>query len=184
VLKYSNNLSAELIGQVAARKLSGRPLSLAESAAVQTDWYRRILPDTDWQAFFSVNHSGLSSATRHSPRQLAAILRYGWTMPIGRSTFPQLLSPPHWQQENGRSNLQVRAKSGTMDYADGLAGFLTTTRGRQLGFVILLTNFPKRAELDATYDVRLLDPAPEGRAWTERAKAFERALITSWIARY
>ncbi len=184
VLRYSNNLAAELIGQVTARKLSGRPVSLPESATVQTDWYRRTLPDTDWRGFFSANHSGLSSATRHSPRQLATILRYGWAMPVGRFTFSQLLSPTHWEGENSRGSLDIRAKSGTMDYADGLVGFLTTARGRQLGFVILLTDFVKRAELDAAYDVRLLAPVPQAQAWTARAKAFERALVTSWVAQY
>ena len=71
-----------------------------------------------------------------------------------------------------------------MDYADGLVGFLTTTRGQQLGFVILITDFPRRAALDATFDVRLTTPPPEVSAWTERAKALERALVTSWIAQY
>lgn len=184
VLRYSNNLAAELIGQVATRTLSDRPLSLAESAATQVQWYKRTVPDTEWRGFFSANHSGLSTATRHSPRQLAAILRYGWSLPIGASTFPQLLSPPHWEREDEQIRQRVRAKSGTMDYADGLVGFLTTTRGRELGFVILLTDFAKRAELDATYDVRLTQPQPQARNWTERAKTFERALVGSWITRY
>jgi D-alanyl-D-alanine carboxypeptidase/D-alanyl-D-alanine-endopeptidase (penicillin-binding protein 4) len=177
-------LSAELIGQVATRTSSGHPLSLHESAAMLTDWYRRTLTNTNWQGFFSANHSGLSSATRHSPRQMADILRYGWTLPVGRSTFPQLLPPSHWEREDNHNNSPVKAKSGTMDYADGLVGFLTTTRGQQLGFVILLTDFPRRAALDATFDVRLTDPSPEAHAWTERAKALEHALVTSWIAQY
>ncbi|MBI3301502.1 MAG: D-alanyl-D-alanine carboxypeptidase/D-alanyl-D-alanine-endopeptidase [Deltaproteobacteria bacterium] len=181
VLRYSNNLSAELIGQVAARQLSDRPLSLRESATALADWYGRTLPDTDWHGFLSVNHSGLSSATRHSPQQLAAILRHGWTMSIGGAHFAQLLPPPPWEREDGRGSMAVRVKSGTMSYADGLVGFLTTTRGRQLGFVILITDFPKRAALDATLDVRFADPPPEARAWTERAKALEYALVTSWI---
>ncbi|HJY82141.1 MAG TPA: D-alanyl-D-alanine carboxypeptidase/D-alanyl-D-alanine-endopeptidase [Candidatus Binatia bacterium] len=184
VLRYSNNLSAELIGQVAMRTLSDHPLPLPESATTLMSWYRHTLTSTNWQGFFSANHSGLSSATRHTPRQMADILRYGWTLPIGRSTFPQLLPPVHWQREDNHDNSPVKAKSGTMDYADGLVGFLTTTRGRQLGFVILLTDFPRRAALDATFDVRLTDPSPEARAWTERAKALEHALVTSWIAQY
>jgi D-alanyl-D-alanine carboxypeptidase/D-alanyl-D-alanine-endopeptidase (penicillin-binding protein 4) len=115
---------------------------------------------------------------------MADILRYGWTLLVGRSTFPQLLPPPHWEREDNHNNSPVKAKSGTMDYADGLVGFLTTTRGQQLGFVILLTDFPRRAALDATFDVRLTDPSPESHAWTERAKALEHALVTSWIAQY
>jgi D-alanyl-D-alanine carboxypeptidase/D-alanyl-D-alanine-endopeptidase (penicillin-binding protein 4) len=184
VLRYSNNLAAELIGQVATRTLSERPLSLAESAGTQVRWYQQTLPKTDWRGFFSANHSGLSTATRHSPRQLAAILRYGWSLSVGPSTFPQLLSPPHWERDDEQIRQRVRAKSGTMDYADGLVGFLTTARGRELGFVILLTDFAKRAELDATYDVRLTQPQPQARDWTERAKAFERALVGNWITRY
>jgi len=184
VLRYSNNLSAELIGQVTTRTLVGRPLPLSESAAALADWYRRTLPNTDWHGFFSANHSGLSSATRHSPRQVADILRYGWALPVGGSTFPHLLSPPHWERGDTHGTLDVRAKSGTLDYADGLIGFLTTARGQPLGFVILITDFPKRAALDATFDARLTDPSPEARAWTEHAKALERALVTNWIARY
>ena len=126
----------------------------------------------------------MSSATRHSPRQVADILRYGWTLPVGGSTFAQLLSSPHWERGDNHGTLDVRAKSGTLDYADGLIGFLATARGQQLGFVILITDFPRRAALDATFDVRLADPPPEARAWTERAKALERALVTNWIARY
>jgi D-alanyl-D-alanine carboxypeptidase/D-alanyl-D-alanine-endopeptidase (penicillin-binding protein 4) len=184
VLRYSNNLSAELIGQVATRTLSGRPLPLHESAAVLMGWYRRTLANTNWQGFFSANHSGLSSATHHSPRQVADILRYGWTLPAGRSTFPQLLPSPYWEREDNHNAAVVRAKSGTLDYANGLIGFLTTTRGQQLGFVILITDFPRRTTLDTTFDVRLTDSSPEARAWTERAKALERALVTNWIAQY
>jgi serine-type D-Ala-D-Ala carboxypeptidase/endopeptidase (penicillin-binding protein 4) len=184
VLRYSNNLSAELIGQVATRSLRGHPLPLHESAAVLTDWYRQTLPHTDWNGFFRVNHSGLSSATHHSPRQMADILRYGWPLPVGRSTFPQLLPPPHWEREDNHSTMIVKAKSGTLDYADGLIGFLTTARGQELGFVILITDFPRRTALDANFDVRWTESSPEARAWTERAKAFERALVTEWIAQY
>lgn len=94
VLHYSNNLSAELIGLVASRKLSVRPLSLQESAATLANWYHRTLPDAPWEGFLYANHSGLTTATRISPRQMAAVLRYGWSLPVGQSTFPELLSPP------------------------------------------------------------------------------------------
>jgi hypothetical protein len=50
--------------------------------------------------------------------------------------------------------------------------------------VILVTDFPRRAALDATFDVRLTTPPPEASAWTERAKTRERALVTTWIAQY
>lgn len=184
VLKHSNNLSAELIGQVTVRQLTGRPLPLRESAAAVTNWYRRTLPNVPWDGFVCANHSGLSTATRISPRQLAAILRHGWTVPAGLSTFPDLLTPPRWERIRGSPIPAVRAKSGTMNYADGLAGYLTATSGRQLGFVILLTDFAKRLTMDETQDVRIEAGDSSSRSWMRGAKGLERGLVSSWIGRY
>jgi serine-type D-Ala-D-Ala carboxypeptidase/endopeptidase (penicillin-binding protein 4) len=185
VLRFSNNLAAELIGLTASRKLSTHPLSLRDSAATLTNWYLRQLPDAPWQGFYCANHSGLSSATRITPRQMSAILRVGWSLPVGQSTFPQLLWPPRWERvKNDPEHVAVRAKSGTMNYADGLAGFLTTRQGRELGFVVLITNFPQRLTQDETQDVRAAAAEPEGNGWTRRAKILEKNLVTSWIARY
>ena len=184
VLRYSNNLSAELIGQVTARSLQNRPLSLADSSALLTDWYRRRLPETDWTRFVSRNHSGLSSTSRHSPRQLAAAIRYGATLPVGQDTvgtFLDLLPHPAWGNDKTRLRTRVKAKSGTMSYADGLAGILTTRTGHRLGFAILITNFAKRLAFDVALDVGDTRTPPRARAWTERAKRFERALIALWI---
>ncbi|HXG19265.1 MAG TPA: D-alanyl-D-alanine carboxypeptidase/D-alanyl-D-alanine-endopeptidase [Methylomirabilota bacterium] len=184
VLRYSNNLAAELIGQVATRRLTSHALALHESAAAIASWYRRTLPTTDWRGFQSLNHSGLSSQTRHSPQQLADILRYAWSTRLGGVSFPDLLSPPPWGNREERIRDVVKAKSGTMSYADGLAGYLTAATGRQLGFVILLTDFAKRAALDATCNVQLAEQPPEAQTWTGRAKAFERALVTTWALQY
>lgn len=185
VLRYSNNLAAELIGQLAARRLNGKPARLRESAAALADWYSRMLSQADWRGFVSVNHSGLSSVTRHTPQQLAEILLYAWRHQLGGARFSELLSPPHWGgEDDSRIREMVRAKSGAMNYADGLIGYLTTARGRQLGFVIMLTDFDKRAALDAHLDVRVADPSPEARAWTQRAKFFEKSLIMQWIRKY
>lgn len=184
VLRYSNNLSAELIGQTATRALLGEAVQLKTSAATISNWYQKTLPGIDWRDFRSLNHSGLSSLSRHSPQQLADILRYAWTYRSGGVKFADLLSPPHWGKESEPIRSMVRAKSGTMSYADGLIGYLTTAKGQQLGFVILLTDFSRRAAFDATFDVRIVETPPEARAWTDRAKAFEQALVTRWVTQY
>jgi len=184
VLRYSNNLAAELIGQTTTRQLTNRSLPLHESAASLTQWYQHAFPRTDWSSFLARNHSGLSSATRHTPRQLAEILRYAWSRPLGGVRFPELLSPPHWGNDDERLQELVKAKSGTMSYADGLVGYLTTARGQQLGFVLLITDFDKRAALDASFDVRISEPSPAAQAWTSRAKTFEKDLLARWIMQY
>ena len=184
VLRYSNNLAAELIGQAASYRLTNRSASLRESAASLTRWYQHILPRTDWSGFVAMNHSGLSSATRHTPRQLAEILHYAWSHPPGGAPFSDLLASPRWENDDERLREFVKAKSGTMSYADGLIGYLTTSRGQQLGYAILLTDFDKRAALDATFDVGIPDAPPAAQAWTSRAKAYEKALLARWLMQY
>ncbi|MGE4092947.1 MAG: D-alanyl-D-alanine carboxypeptidase/D-alanyl-D-alanine-endopeptidase [Candidatus Binatia bacterium] len=185
ILRFSNNLAAELVGLVASRRLSTHPLSLRESAARLTNWYLRQLPDHSWDGFVYANHSGLTTATRISPRQMATILRYGWRLPVGEATFPDLLWPPGWaRNRNNPDQVPVRAKSGTMNFADGLVGFLTTDQGRDLGFVVLITNFPQRLAQNETQDVRTTAAETGSSGWTRRAKVLERQLVQSWMARY
>ena len=165
-------------------QINNHALPLHESAAALTQWYQRTLPQTDWSGFVAMNHSGLSNASRHTPRQFAEILRYAWRTARGNTRLPDLLSPPHWSDKDERLRTSVKAKSGTMSYADGLVGYLTTRQGQQLGYAILLTDFDKRAALDATFDVRISESPPEARTWTRSAKAYEKALITRWIRQY
>lgn len=193
VFRYSNNLSAELIGLVAGRRLGGRRASLSESADLLTAWYARRLPPIGWTGFVNENHSGLSSRSRHTPRQLAAAVAYAAnlnTEPVesgGAYTgagLLDLLSYPEWQDDQPGIRKQVKAKSGTMHYVDGLVGRLTTRNGTVLGFAILLTDFTKRAVFDAARFAETGRPPADAEAWTNRAKAFEQALVTSWAHDY
>ena len=116
---------------------------------------------------------------------MAAILRVGWALPVGQATYQQLLWPPMWERvKNDPEHIAVRAKSGTMNYADGLIGFIKTRQGRDLGFVVFITNFPQRLAQDETQDVRATAAEPERNGWTRRAKILEKNLVTSWIGRY
>jgi len=90
-----------------------------------------------------------------------------------------------WERvKNDPAHIAVRAKSGTMNYADGLVGFIKTHQGHELGFAVLITNFPQRLAQDETQDVRATAAEPERNGWTHRAKILEKNLVTSWMARY
>ena len=193
MLFHSNNLSAELVGLVTSRTLRDLPLSITDSAALLTDWYQRRLPRTDWSGFVSMNHSGLSSMSRHSPRHLTTILYNGATLTSGQTGYDgpetpppllDLLPHPEWKNEWAELGEKVRAKSGTMSYVDSLTGILTTRKGRQLGFALLLTDFARRAAFDAARHAEKVQTPPEAEAWTERAKAFERTLLSYWRRTY
>jgi D-alanyl-D-alanine carboxypeptidase/D-alanyl-D-alanine-endopeptidase (penicillin-binding protein 4) len=176
MLDYSNNLTAELVGLATSRALAGEGLTLAASANRLTRWWRERLPDASFQGFVAANHSGLSATTRNTPRQLAAILRYGLAAPA--AVLPALLDAH--DPDGPAAEPAVRAKSGTMHYADGLVGLLRTPDGEERGFVILLTDERKRRQLDTGRDLRVAAAPPGARDWTARAKALERALLRYW----
>jgi len=136
MLDYSNNLTAELVGLATSRALTGQGLTLAASAERLTRWWREQLPATSFRGFVAANHSGLSATTRTTPRQLGAILRHGLAAPA--ALLPALLEAH--DPDAGTGEPAVRAKSGTMHYADGLVGLLRAPDGQERGFVILLTD--------------------------------------------
>lgn len=178
MLRYSNNLTAELVGLAASRRLAGAGLALPASAELLARWWQERLPDTSFRGFVAANHSGLSATTRHTPRQLAAILHHGGSSQA--AVLAELLAP--WAPADDAPAPAVRAKSGTLHYADGLVGFLRAPDGRGRGFVILLTDESRRRQLDAARDLRVAASPPAAVSWTARAKALERELVQRWTA--
>ena len=170
VLKHSNNLSAELIGLAAARTLDANVSTLEGSAALLAGWIRAQRPDVDWTGFRLLNHSGLTSGSRMTTRQTAAILT------LGGDLLATLLPG----DDEGGPLPGVRAKSGTLGYAKGLAGWLRTASGRSLGFVYYAGDERARAALDAAMDRRVADMPPEARAWLARARGLQSELLAAW----
>ena len=185
LLRYSNNGEAELIGLAASRRLTGRTLSLAESSQALSHWLEARLPAIDWQGFQLENHSGLSSKSRISPRQMIGLL----ALIAGEPTLMATLPP---REEDGAIADAVRAsgarpiigKSGTMDFARALAGFFPARDGRPLAFAIFIFDAGRRAQLDATLDRRIPDPSPAAQLWAGRARTLDNALLRSWMAKF
>ena len=206
-LKYSNNLAAELAGLATARRLAGETLSLDRASAVVADWYRRTLPDTDWAGYRLDNFSGLSSASRATPAQIAAILAYAAGRQHDGGDFASLLPLLPWETENdangaggkgakrggrGRApatwkpdpapDAALRAKTGTVAYGRGLAGYVEPASGGRFGFVIFISDLERRRAFDASPQVRSLILPPEAKDWLRRARSLERALLLRWTA--
>lgn len=179
MLRYSTNLTAEALGLAAARAVGAAPDSLASSGAAMAAWYAGYagIPRGD-PGFRFANHSGLSADSRVSPRRMAQVFAAALKNPPPGLGLPDLLRPHPIDEDRARApeGTSVRAKTGTLDFARGLGGYLTTASGRRLVFAYFANDLSRR---------RPGEDRPEGAIpWRNRAVALERALLRSWAARF
>ncbi len=178
VLRYSNNLSAELIGLAASQALTGRKLSLKDSVGALAAWWRLRLPDDDWNGFSLENHSGLSSKSLSTPRQIVVMLEAAASQ--AGADFHELLRPVSWKGVKGTASV----KTGTMSYARGLAGYIDTASGKRLAFAIFFNDAAKRAALDAAFDPHIRAIDAQSRRWRDRAVTLETKLVSGWAGQF
>ena len=177
MLKYSNNLTAEMVGLAATYARVGRVPTLAASAGERNRWAGDVLGMSS-PAF--VDHSGLGDASRISPedmvRGLAAVGHAGLLRP--------LLKPVKLLDSQGRTTnnhpVKAEAKTGTLNFVSGLGGYITTPAGRDLVFAIFSADEDIRAGLTRAQRER----PPGARTWASRARRLQRQLIMRWGAVY
>ena len=180
LLRHSNNLSAELIGLAASKRLDPSAATLDRSAALLQGWLTRQPMEkggqaAGWRGLRLANHSGLGTGSRATPRQMAALLRAG--------------GPALWEllpgEEDGKALPSgVHAKTGTLAYVKGLAGLLTASSGRQLGFVLFIADPARRAALDAALDRRVTAIPAEARIWAAAARKLQDETLGRWVMSY
>lgn len=74
--------------------------------------------------------------------------------------------------------VQAVAKTGTLLFARGLAGYLDAASGRRLVFAIYSEDLERRARAED------LERAPGSSAWVARATSLERRLLNAWARRF
>ena len=168
MLRYSTNLTAEVVGLAASQAQGHWPDSIAASAAAMTAWLRAT---HGMGAGAFVNHSGLSDRTRVSAHEVVQMLDIAATGPL-----PGLLDEE--PLADAPKGVRAIAKTGTLHFARSLAGYLEARDGRRLAFAILSADLDKRAAAGAQ------DPPPGARRWLGSARAQERELLSAWANAY
>ncbi len=183
MLRYSTNLTAEVTGAGATRATGVDATTLRDSADVMNAWASSVagfaLGDPGFQL---VNHSGLTLRSRVSPRRMVELLaalarrapdpgrRHG-RLPGGIAGYlkPHNVAAKSFPLDYDR--LDVVAKTGTINFVRGLAGYIATPGGRRMAFAIFSNDLKRRGS----------GPQKVNKRWMSRAKGFERSLIRNWV---
>lgn len=177
MLRYSNNLIAEMIGMSATRARLGAARSLRASAAEMNVWARGAL---EAEGFDLVDHSGLGGDSRMTAEAMVKALVEAHR----HATLAPILKKIVMKDSRGRPvkdhPLEVRAKTGTLNFVSGLAGYLTAPDGTVLAFAIFAEDEATRARIS-----RANRESPQGaRSWNTRAKKLQQSILERWAALY
>lgn len=177
MLRYSNNLMAEMIGMAASRARGHQVQSLAQSGAAMSQWAATTY---GMRTSKLVDHSGLGPQSRMTPDDLVSALiaahKDGRLKPLLKA-FPL-------RDANGRNvknhPVKVAAKTGTLNFVSGLGGFMTARDGTELAFAIFTADQNARARISRAERER-----PQGaRGWNRKSKQLQQQLIERWDAVY
>ncbi len=176
MLYFSTNLTAEVLGMKASMAAGNQVSGLRASARLMSRWAsgqaRQGNPD-----FY--NHSGLTDQSKISAQQMAAILALPDSQRglAGLNKRVQLLTPRG--DIATVPDVEVYAKSGTLNFTRGLAGYIERQGQNKLAFAIF------SADLDARRAAGDAEERPRGaRSWSRNAKAFEKALLYRWATQF
>ncbi|MTH79666.1 D-alanyl-D-alanine carboxypeptidase/D-alanyl-D-alanine endopeptidase [Paracoccus aestuariivivens] len=166
MLKYSTNLTAEVIGIAA----SGASTPESSAKAMQ-EWLRGLLPN---EQFVFHDHSGLSAENRLTAMSLARLVADQGR----RRGLQEVLKHIPLRDEKGKSKqspIEVLAKTGTLNFVSNLSGYAQTPDGRAVAFAILTGDEARRSASEGK-------EMPDGvSTWTRRSKVLQQALIEGWI---
>jgi len=184
MLRFSTNITAEAVGMAAtAARTGARPQSLRASAREMNRWAREAL---GVPSVSLVDHSGLGDKSRVSATHMMAALR-ALRMQAVRMPDTALKSllkdfPMRDSQRRVIENhpIKVSAKTGTLNFVSGLAGFVDLPDGTELVFAIFTADMDRRAGLSKAERER----PKGGRTWNRRAKTLQQTLIERWGVLY
>ena len=173
MLKYSTNLTAEAVGQTASQAGQGPVPSLTASGARMAGWAMARFGMT---GLTFRDHSGLGYASSITPEAMVGILG-------PNPDLAPLLKRVNLSLDKARPDLEgvdVRAKTGPLNFVSSLAGFVTTASGRQLAFALFTADTERRDAIPPEARER----APGAKAWSRRSRQLQKELIRGWVRQF
>jgi D-alanyl-D-alanine carboxypeptidase/D-alanyl-D-alanine-endopeptidase (penicillin-binding protein 4) len=173
MMRWSTNLTAEVVGVLATQAGGLRPESLAASGAAMSAWMRARLGAR--QARF-VDHSGLGDGSRVRAQDMTHALVQAGADGLLRGLMRAIPMRDAQGRPIADHPVTVVAKTGTLNFVSSLAGYARTPGGRDLAFAIFCGDMDRRAALTEAERER----PPGARSYNGRAKQLQQALIERW----
>lgn len=177
MLKYSTNLTAEIIGLTASTQRGNAPRSLEASARQMNSWMKESLGTKHAKL---VDHSGLSDKSQLSAHDMVkALVRAGAGGAL-HGLMKEITPLDRNGRHNAAANYTIRAKTGSLNFVSSLAGYVTPTSGNPLVFTIFTGDMPRRNQIARSDRER-----PAGaRGWGRRSRWLQHQLISRWVGLY
>lgn len=177
MLKYSTNITAEMVGMSATTARLGGIGSLKASANAMNKWAAGNLGMTRSRL---VDHSGLGDASRVDAGELVAALARAQRHKALRPVLKNVVLRHRDGKVNKAHPIKVQAKTGTLNFVSGLAGYMTVKGGNDMVFAIFIADTNARERIKRNQRDR-----PQGaRGWNRKAKRLQQKLIERWGAVY
>lgn len=173
MLKYSTNLTAEVIGLAASRKRGLDPVDLHSSAQAMSLWAKDRL-GTRHLDF--VDHSGLGGASIVSTSDMVRLLSATGVEPLLGPLLKPIAARDGDYNVIKSPDIDIHAKTGTLDFVSTLAGYVTVPDGQRLAFAVFAADLPARTAAKAQGN-----EVPKGaKTFNARAKRLQQAMIRRW----
>ncbi|MEL6464338.1 MAG: D-alanyl-D-alanine carboxypeptidase/D-alanyl-D-alanine-endopeptidase [Pseudomonadota bacterium] len=177
MLRYSTNITAEMVGMAATVKRSGKPTSLRASASEMNRWAKSALGAPQMRL---VDHSGLGGDSKMTADDMVTALIKARQNNVLRPILKAIPMLDTQRRAIKNHPIEVHAKTGTLNFVSGLAGYMTARDGTEMAFAIFAADEATRARIDRANRER-----PQGaRSWNRRAKIMQQKLIERWGAVY
>lgn len=177
MMKYSTNLTAEVLGLSASKAQGQSASSLRASAKAMSSWMKSGFGA---KSISFDDHSGLGDGSRISSADLVRLLvKVG----AGKTLHTHMKEIQPWDaggKVDPDARHKIHAKTGTLNFVSTLAGYVTTPDGTPLAFAILTADTKRRSRLSPEEMER-----PEGGSeWKARSRWLQHQLINRWVALY
>lgn len=174
MLKKSTNVTAEIVGIFTAKIWGIDVRNLEDSSFLMSSWFNSITNTSDNNY---VNHSGLSFKSKVSSRSFSTFLSRDETERRLSSILKAYKNSNQLSKRFSNKDFKIVAKTGTMFFVRGLAGYIFLNDKPIACFTIFNSNSKLRKKINPKEAQR----PKESKKWLNQCKSREKNIIFAWL---